>query len=66
MIVWIGRKQCALKIFQDNGTVHQRFLPTLPSAHQLCGQSYKASTIVIYESRVINMSNLLITTTLES
>ena len=30
------------------------------------GQSYKASTIVIYESRVINMSNLIVTTTVES
>ena len=30
------------------------------------GQSYKASTIVIYESRVVNMSNLLVTTTVES
>ena len=26
-------------------------------------QSYKASTIVIYESRVVNMCNLLVTTT---
>ena len=24
-----------------------------------CGQSYKASTIVIYDSRVVNISNLL-------
>ena len=31
-----------------------------------CGQSYKASTIIIYDSRVVNMSNLLVTTTLES
>ena len=30
------------------------------------GQSYKASTIVIYESRVINMSYLIVTTTVES
>ena len=30
-----------------------------------CGQSYKASTIVIYESRVVNQSNLIVTTTLE-
>ena len=28
------------------------------------GLSYKASTIVIYEPRVINMNNLLVTTTL--
>ena len=32
-----------------------------------CGQSYKAaSTVEIYESRVVDMSNLLVTTTLES
>ena len=31
-----------------------------------CGQTYKASTIVIYESRVVNISNLLVTSTLES
>ena len=30
-----------------------------------CGQSYKASTIVIYESRVVNVSNLLVITTVE-
>ena len=30
------------------------------------GQYYKASTIIIYKSRVVNMSNLLVTTTLES
>ena len=30
------------------------------------GQYYKAATIAIYVSRVINMSNLLVTTTLES
>ena len=29
-------------------------------------QSYKASTIIINESRVVNMSNLLVTLTLES
>ena len=29
-------------------------------------QSYKASTIAIYESRVINMINLLVITTVES
>ena len=28
-----------------------------------CGQSYKASTIVFYESRVVNVSNLLVITT---
>ena len=27
-----------------------------------CGQSYKASMIVINESRVVNMSNFLVTT----
>ena len=31
----------------------------------LSGQSYKVSTIVIYESRVINISNLLVITTYE-
>ena len=31
-----------------------------------CGTSYKASTIVIYESIVINVSNLLVNTTLEA
>ena len=30
------------------------------------GQSYKATTILIYVSRVINISNLLVSTTLES
>ena len=30
---------------------------------QISGQSYKASTIVIYESTVVNMCNLLVTTT---
>ena len=30
-----------------------------------CGQFYKASTIVIYESRVVNMNNLLVTTILD-
>ena len=30
------------------------------------GQSYKAFTIIIYESRVINISNLLVITTVES
>ena len=30
------------------------------------GQSYKAFKIVINESRVVNMSNLLVTATLES
>ena len=30
------------------------------------GQSYKASTIIIYVSRVINISNLLVSTTLDS
>ena len=29
-------------------------------------QSYKASTIVIFKSRVINLSNLLVITTVES
>ena len=31
-----------------------------------CDQSYKASTIVIYDSRVISINNLLVITTLES
>ena len=31
-----------------------------------CGQCYKASLIVIYESRVVNISNLVVITTLES
>ena len=31
-----------------------------------CGQSYKAPTIVIYVSRVVNISHLLVTTTIES
>ena len=31
-----------------------------------CGQSYKASTIVVYESRVVNISNLRVITTVES
>ena len=30
------------------------------------GQSYKATTIVIYASRVVNIRNLLVTMTLES
>ena len=30
-----------------------------------CGQSYKAPTVVIYVSRVVNLSNLLVSTTLE-
>ena len=30
------------------------------------GQSYKVAMLVIYESRVVNMSNLLVTTTQES
>ena len=33
---------------------------------QASGQSYKASMIVIYGSRVITMSNLLVITTVES
>ena len=32
----------------------------------ISGQSYKASTIIAYESRVVNMSNLLVITTVES
>ena len=31
----------------------------------ICGQSYKASTIVIYESRAVDKSNLLVSKTLE-
>ena len=31
-----------------------------------CGQSYKASTLVNYDSRVVSKSNLLVITTLES
>ena len=31
-----------------------------------CGQSYKATTIVIYESRVVRKRNLLVITTVES
>ena len=31
-----------------------------------CGKSYKHSTIVIYVSRVVNISNLGVSTTLES
>ena len=31
-----------------------------------CGQSYKASTMVIYEPRVVKLSNLLVITTIES
>ena len=31
-----------------------------------CGQSYKASTIGSYESRVVNLSYLLVSMTLES
>ena len=34
--------------------------------HAISGQSYKATTIVIYESRVVNVSNLLVITTIES
>ena len=34
--------------------------------HSSSGQSYKASTIVIYKSRVVNVSNLLVITTVES
>ena len=35
-------------------------------ANQNSGQSYKASTIVIYASRVVNVSNILVIKTLES
>ena len=31
-----------------------------------CGRSYKASTSVIHDSSVINISNLIVITTLES
>ena len=31
-----------------------------------CGQSYKCSKIVIYNSRVVNISNLLVSPTKES
>ena len=31
-----------------------------------CGQSYKASTLVNYDSRVVSISNLLVIRTLES
>ena len=37
------------------------FVPIVSS-----GQSYKVSTIVIYELRVVNTSNLLVSTALES
>ena len=39
---------------------------TLGLTGETCAQSYKASMIVIYESRVVNISNFLVTTTLES
>ena len=35
-------------------------------ASQIRGQSKKASMIIIYKHGVVNMSNLLISTTLES
>ena len=42
----------------------ERIMPQTPFYY--CGQSYKASTIIIYVSRVINISNLLVSTTLDS
>ena len=35
-----------------------------PNRHKYCGQYYKASTIVTYASRVVNVSNLLVTKSL--
>ena len=32
----------------------------------ICGQSYKASALINYNSRVVNISNLLVITSLES
>ena len=32
----------------------------------ICGQSYKASTLINYDSRVVGISNLLVNTSLES
>ena len=43
-----------------------RFKSTYNSRIPISGQSYKAITIAIYESRVINMRHLLVTMTLES
>ena len=51
------------------GLNNNRFLIEYTSEKSNCcgrGQSYKASMIVIYEPRIVNMSNLLLTTTLQS
>ena len=51
----------------NQSALFQHSNATLKFVIDICssGQSYKASTIVIYESIVVKMCNLLVTTTLE-